>query len=200
MPFCVATLSGLAVDEVHGTRRDASARGGQLQQPSTTPPRVLGPETHEPPRVRIFAGTRVARSSSRFPARTPRVKLRRREQHSWLRLVSSLGPHGPAYIADRGGHRCRHAGSHVHSQRAMLLCFRDKEWEGRAGAKLLVERSTGKIQSCLRHKKTSKMVAHLFVVNGFPLCELSPHPDSEKSCARMALDWSEGESKTAQFT
>ena len=55
----------------------------------------------------------------------------------------------------------------LYPQRAKLLCFRDKEWEGRGqgDAKLLMDRERGKIQVWLRQEKTWKMVANFHVVN-----------------------------------
>jgi len=89
----------------------------------------------------------------------------------------------------------------IYSQRSKLYRFRDGEWKerGLGEARLLKNKSTGRVRFLLRQEKTGKIAANFFVINHKPYCDLRPNADSEKIWVWCAQDFSDGEANVEEF-
>mmetsp|Transcript_114959 Transcript_114959/g.330148 ORF Transcript_114959/g.330148 Transcript_114959/m.330148 type:complete len:302 (-) Transcript_114959:54-959(-) len=89
----------------------------------------------------------------------------------------------------------------LYCQRSKLYRFKDGEWKerGLGDARLMRDKTTGRVRFLLRQERTGKVAANHFVLEHEVYCDLRPNADSEKIWVWVAQDFAEGELTIERF-
>ena len=89
----------------------------------------------------------------------------------------------------------------LYSQRSKLYHFKDNEWKGRdqGDAKILQHRESGRVSFLMRQEKTTKIVAHHFVIGIKSYCRLERNAGNMTCWVWKALDDADGELAAKRF-